>query len=259
MYDLLMVSYNYLTKSELVERLSKAEEDKIKYVNKYLEQEEKWNILRLLFAKISHEFKTPLNSIIGFSDILRKYVATEKEISYLNIISTSSKHLLDLIQDLLDLTKAQYKPLELNYQKFNSREEIISVVNTFPNVKFDCTLINTEICADVKRFRQLIYNLVSNAVKFNSSDKNIQIITYMEDGFNFEITDFGDGIDKSNSKIIFEFFSQVNDDVLKRQMGSGIGLSLCKSIIDAHNGKISVDSELGSGSTFKFRLPTRNA
>src|SRR5574344_630 len=246
------MNYELLSRDELIIYLKKAEEDKIKYVNKYLEQEEKWNVLRLLFAKISHEFKTPLNCIIGFSEILKTHIKSQKEYLYLENISISSKHLLSLIQDLLDLTKSQYKPLELNCEIFNTQKEILSVINTFPDIKIDFNLIDIDINADIKRFRQLIYNLVSNAVKFNSNDKKIKIKTYVDDkNFNFEITDFGDGIDESNKKVIFEFFSQVNNNIEKRQMGSGIGLSLCKSIVEAHNGKISVDSILGKGSTFK--------
>lgn len=252
-----MNNYETLTREELIIQLQKSEEAKIKYVNKYLEQEEKWNVLRLLLAKISHEFKTPLNSIIGFSDLLQNYVSEEKAVEFLDNISVSSKHMLGLIQDLIDITKAQYRPMELNYSLFNSKQVIEEILNSYPNTTFRYTLINFDIEADIKRFRQLIYNLTSNAVKFNKSGSDIQVITYFDNGFNFEITDFGEGIDESNYKVIFEFFEQVNGDILKRQMGSGIGLALCKSIVDAHRGDISVLSEKGKGSTFKFRIPVR--
>lgn len=254
-----MNSYDALSKEELLEKLKLSEQAKIKYVNKYLEQEEKWNILRLLLAKISHEFKTPLNSIIGFSDLLLARLDNEKELEFVNNISISSRHMLDLIQDLLDLTRSQYKPLELNYEFFSAKDVILDIIRSYPNVCFDYTLLDVDIEADIKRFRQLIYNLTSNAVKFNSSNGHIKIITYIEDGFNFEITDSGDGIDESSYGIIFEFFSQTNKDVVKRQMGSGIGLALCKSIVEAHNGSISVESKLGYGSTFKFCLPLKSS
>lgn len=247
--------YIDLSREELIDKLYEAEEAKIKYVNKYLEQEEKWNILRLLLAKISHEFKTPLNSIIGFSDLLKNSIKTEKEIEFLNNISISSRHMLDLIQDLLDLTRSQYKPLELDYKQFNTKNIILEILKSYPCVVFDYTLMNIDIEADLKRFKQLIYNLTSNAVKFNSEGASIRIITYLDNGFNFEITDFGDGIEEENYNIIFEFFAQVNKDIMKRQMGSGIGLSLCKSIVEAHRGDISVISTKGVGTTFKFWLP----
>lgn len=254
-----MNSYDTLSREELLLLLKKSEQDKIKYVNKYLEQEEKWNILRLLLAKISHEFKTPLNSIIGFSDLLKYNLKDEKLLDFTNNISTSSKHMLSLIQDLLDLTRAQYKPMELDYKLFNTKEVILEIINSYPNIEMDYTLVDIDIVADIKRFRQLIYNLTSNAVKFNRPSGKIKIITYLDNGFNFEITDSGDGIDESNCSVIFEFFAQANHDIIKRQMGSGIGLALCKSIVEAHNGKISVDSKLGIGSTFKFYLPLEKA
>ena len=167
--------------------------------------------------------------------------------------------MLELIQDLLDLTRSQYKPLELNYETFNAKDIIIEILNSYPNAEFKYTLLDINIEADLKRFKQLIYNLTSNAVKFNNINRNIKIITYIDNGFNFEITDSGDGIDESNYNVIFEFFAQANQDVVKRQMGSGIGLALCKSIVEAHHGSIGVESKKGIGSTFKFCLPLKKA
>lgn len=250
-----MDSYSALTREELLLKLQKSEETKLKYVNKYLEQEEKWNVLRLLLAKISHEFKTPLNSIIGFSDLLRNYTYDDKALRFIDNISISSRHMYDMIQDLLDITRAQYVPMELNYSGFNSKQLIEEVINSYPNIEFDYTLVNIEIEADIKRFRQLIYNLTSNAVKFNKPEREVRIITYIENGFNFEITDYGDGIEEVNYELIFDFFAQSNQDIFKRQMGSGIGLALCKSIVEAHLGEIKVSSILGEGSTFSFRIP----
>ena len=143
-----MNCYDALSKEELLEKLKLSEKTKIKYVNKYLEQEEKWNILRLLLAKISHEFKTPLNSIIGFSDLLLARLDDEKELEFVNNISISSRHMLDLIQDLLDLTRSQYKPLELNYEFFSAKDVILDIIRSYPNVCFDYTLLDVDIEAD---------------------------------------------------------------------------------------------------------------
>ena len=151
-----MNSYETLSREELLSLLKKSEQDKIKYVNKYLEQEEKWNILRLLLAKISHEFKTPLNSIIGFSDLLKYHLRDSKLLDFTNNISISSKHMLGLIQDLLDLTRAQYKPMELDYKIFSTKDVILEIINSYPNIEMDYTLIDIDIEADIKRFRQLI-------------------------------------------------------------------------------------------------------
>lgn len=250
-----MTDYDSLTREELIERLKKAEDDKLEYANNSVLQDEKWNTLEILLAKLSHEFKTPLNAIIGFTDLLKIYITSDRERGFLENISVSSKSMLDLIQNLFDILNSQYNVMNLEYTKFNTDDIILEVLRKYPNTKFDYTLANIEVEADKKRFRQLIYHLTSNAVKFNRPGGDIRIITYLDDCFNFEITDSGDGIREENSQVIFEFFSQVNEDTFKRQMGSGIGLALCKSILDAHNGEITVVSKEGEGSTFKFRLP----
>ena len=252
------MDYDCLTRDNLILELKKSEQDKIKYVNKYLEQEEKWNVLRLLFAKISHEFKTPLNAIIGFSELLKENLKTEKELGFISNVSNSATHLLDLITDILDLSKAQYDGLELNLTVFNTKSIIINILNTYHNVQFTYNIDDIYIKADIKRFRQLIYNLTSNAAKF-CNNKPIQIKTSNHnDCFIFEITDYGDGIEEIDINIIFDFFSQTTNDTTKRQMGSGIGLALCKSIVDAHQGNIYVNSILGEYTTFTFSLPLLN-
>ncbi|MCM1265441.1 MAG: HAMP domain-containing histidine kinase, partial [Candidatus Gastranaerophilales bacterium] len=171
-------------------------------------------------------------------------------------ISISSKHMLSLIQDILDVTRSQYKPLELSYSFFNTKEAIEEIIKSFNNENLHYTIINYNICADYTRFKQLVYNLISNAIKFNKKNMPINILTYTEaDNFCFEITDNGEGILEENYNKIFDFFSQVSKDSLKRQMGYGIGLSLCKSIAESHNGNINVSSDIGKGSTFIFKLP----
>lgn len=213
-------------------------------------------------AGISHEFRTPLNSIIGFSEILKSKIRDPKEFKYINNILLSSKHLLTLIQDVIDVSKSQYKILELNYSTFSPKDEIEQIILTLEamikekNINLSYTLTHLTISADVKRFRQLIYNLVSNAVKFNKFNGTISIITFIKDeNFFFEVTDTGDGISKKNHEKIFDFFSQVNRSQLKRQLGSGVGLALCKMITDSHGGEISFKSQLKKGSSFWFSLP----
>lgn len=230
------------------------------------EESEKRNKLKIEFlAGISHEFKTPLNSIIGFTEILKLKEKDTQNFKYINNILQSSKHLLTLIKDILDVSKSQYNSLELHYSPFNTKEEIIQIMQTLDqmilekNLKLNYTLCDLTISADKKRFRQLIYNLVSNAIKFNKSNGEINIITYVDkNNFFFEIKDTGDGISKKNHKKIFEFFSQVNRSQLKRQLGSGVGLAICKMIIDAHKGEINFQSKLKQGSNFWFSLPINN-
>ena len=214
-------------------------------------------------ASISHEYKTPLNSIIGFSDILKGRLNDKNDYKYIDNISKSAKFLLSLIQDILDLSRAEIDKLELNKEVFRTKEIIEDISYSFDeivkskNLHFSYTVMDVEIYADLRRFKQLIYNLISNAVKFNKLNGKITIVSYMNDEneFVFEIKDTGDGIRKKDYDTIFSFFSQVNRSVLKRQQGSGIGLALCKKIVEAHGGVIGFKSRLNCGSTFWFTIP----
>ena len=214
-------------------------------------------------ASISHEYKTPLNSIIGFSDMLKSEMEGTKNFKYIDNISKSSRFLLSLIQDILDMARSEYKQLELKYETFRPKDIIKDIIYSFDevikekNIKFSYTLMDVEITADLKRFKQLIFNLISNAVKFNKNGGKIVVVTYVDEHKNyiFEIKDSGDGIRKKDYDKIFNFFSQVNRNKLKRQQGSGVGLALCKVITDAHKGDIGFKSRLNNGSTFWFSLP----
>lgn len=216
-------------------------------------------------ASISHEFKTPLNSIIGFSDILKSKSLENENYKYIDNISKSSRFLLSLIQDTLDLSRAESAPMELRYQKFRPKEVISDIIWSFEetrlekNLEFNYTLSDVEISADLKRFQQLIYNLISNAIKFSHTGGIITIVTYINEHkeFVFEIKDNGDGISKKDSGVIFNFFSQVNRNQLKRQQGSGVGLAICKTIAKAHGGDINFKSRLHHGSTFWFTIPQK--
>ncbi len=214
-------------------------------------------------ASISHEYKTPLNSIIGFSDMLKAELAGSDKFKYIDNISKSSRFLLSLIQDILDMARSEYKPLELKYETFRPKDVIKDIIYSFDeivkekNIKFSYTMMDVEIVADLKRFKQLIFNLISNALKFNKVGGKIIIVTYIDENKNyvFEIKDSGDGIRKKDYDKIFNFFSQVNRNKLKRQQGSGVGLALCKVIANAHHGDIGFKSRLNNGSTFWFSIP----
>lgn len=229
------------------------------------QESEKSNKRKIEFlAGISHEFKTPLNAIIGFADILKTKAKEPDTCKYINNILQGSKHLLSLIEDVLDVSKSQYKTLELNYREFNPKEEIIQIMSTLEEmvkekqIDLSYTLTDIKISADLKRFRQLIFNLVSNAIKFNKQSGKINLFTYVKDGkFFFEIIDTGDGISKKDYEKIFDFFSQVNRSQLKRQLGSGVGLALCKMITQAHKGEIDFKSQIKKGSSFWFSLPIK--
>lgn len=214
-------------------------------------------------ASISHEFKTPLNSIIGFSDIMQARNSDPALAKYIRNISNSSKFLLGLILDVLDLSRSQSRQMELQYENFSPKRVILETLDSLENqlreknIEVRYTLMEMQINADLRRFRQLVLNLISNAVKFNKINGKITIVSYQNEKgeFVFEIKDTGDGISKKDYGKIFKFFSQVNQNQLKRQQGSGVGLFLCKTIVDAHKGKIDFKSRLNYGSTFWFTMP----
>ena len=214
-------------------------------------------------ASISHEYKTPLNSIIGFSDMLKNNLEGTEDYKYIDNISKSSKFLLSLIQDILDMARSEFGNMELNYEVFRPKQIIEDISLCFDeivkskNLHFSYTIMDVEINADLRRFKQLLVNLISNAVKFNKLNGKIMIVAYINEKneFVFEVTDSGDGIRKRDFDKIFNFFSQVNRNFLKRQQGSGVGLALCKKIVEAHGGEIGFKSKLNHGSSFWFTIP----
>lgn len=221
-----------------------------------LENTKIWDNVKILIAKTSHEIKTPLNSIIGFSELFKCRTDDIKMVEYIDNILISSKHLLSLAENLIDITKPKDNPIKLVYSIFNTKNAINEVINSFQKGDIKSTIIDTTICADHTRFKQLIYNLISNALKYNKKGKPAAVITYIEDdSFCFEVTDYGEGIEEDNQDKIFEFFTQVSEDINKRQIGSGIGLAICKIITDAHGGDIFVVSKKDEGSTFGFKIP----
>lgn len=250
-------------KSDFIKLVLECAAQKLEIIALKEENERTFKERMEFLASISHEFKTPLNSIIGFSDIMQARNTNPDLEKYIKNISNSSKFLLGLILDVLDLSRSQSRKMELQYETFSPKRVILEILDSLENqikeknIEVRYTLMELQISADLRRFRQLILNLVSNAVKFNKMNGKITIVSYRNEKgeFVFEIKDTGDGISKKDYAKIFKFFSQVNQDQLKRQQGSGVGLFLCKTIVDAHKGHIDFKSRLNYGSTFWFTLP----
>ncbi len=219
-------------------------------------------------ASLSHEFKTPLNTIIGFSEIL-KYDDTLNKIQinkYMQNILNCSKHMLRLIEDIQDAAIAETGNISIHKEKFNTKyliNETIAQLESLihkKNLSLSIQLVDTIITADIKRFRQIIYNLFSNAVKFSNINGKIKVITYLhDDKFLFEINNTGQLIDPKEKNKMFELFYQGASSKQITQEGAGIGLALCKKIIDLHNGEIDFNSEEGNGTTFWFSLPIKES
>jgi len=220
-------------------------------------------------ANMSHELRTPLNAIIGFSEVLQERMfgeLNEKQAEYTDDILTSGRHLLSLINEILDLSKIEAGRMELEVTTFDLpltienartfvRERAIKHGITV-DVEVDERL--GEFSGDERKIKQVLLNLLSNAVKFTPEGGRIEIKARQRDGaVEISVSDTGIGISKEDQARIFEEFRQVGGDSAKKVEGTGLGLTLAKKFVELHGGKIWVQSEVGKGSTFSFTLPER--
>jgi sensor domain CHASE-containing protein/signal transduction histidine kinase/HAMP domain-containing protein len=218
-------------------------------------------------ANMSHELRTPLNSIIGFSDLLHEKAygeLNEKQLRSVGNISKSGKHLLKLINDILDLSKVEAGKLEIDYKEFelatrlNMIQNLLSPIGDRKNVKIEVDMDSelTSIRADEDWFVQIMFNLVDNAIKF-SYENSLVKIGARKKGDMVEITvkDTGIGIKAEDQNKLFKPFSQVDSFFSKKFQGTGLGLSLVKQIVHLHGGYVWFKSNPGDGSTFAFTIP----
>jgi PAS domain S-box-containing protein len=218
-------------------------------------------------ANMSHELRTPLNSIIGFSDLLHEQVygeLNEKQTKAVGNISRSGKHLLNLINDILDLSKVEAGKLELNYKEFDLSNKLYAIKNLLSpiadrkniEVKISVDKDLTSIQADEARFVQILYNLLDNAIKFSHEDGLVQIEAIKKgDMVEIKVRDNGIGIKTEDQYKLFKPFSQVDSFSSKKFQGTGLGLSLVKQIVNLHGGYVWFSSKVGEGSTFVFTIP----
>ena len=219
-------------------------------------------------ANMSHELRTPLNAIIGFSEVLQERLFGElndKQAEYTDDILTSGRHLLSLINEILDLSKVEAGRMELETATFDLplaidnartfvRERATNHGITL-NVKVDEQL--GDIVGDERKIKQILLNLLSNAVKFTPEGGRITINARPINGaVEISVTDTGIGIAEEDQPKVFEEFRQVGSDNAKKVEGTGLGLTLAKKFVELHGGRIWVESEVGKGSTFVFTLPT---
>ncbi len=210
----------------------------------------------------SHEIKTPLNGIIIYSELLKN---EEKDLNedakkYIKNINTSARHLNYLMTDITESAKTQYTQLKINKEKFFTNTEILNILSVFhsqiieKNLKIETILTDVEMYSDIAKFNQILYNLISNAIKFSPKNGQVTLSCWVENAcFNFEIKDEGSGIDEKERNKIFKFLSQGNSN--NQKDGSGVGLAVTKKIIEIQGGKIGYISETGNGTTFWFKLP----
>jgi len=221
-------------------------------------------------ANMSHELRTPLNAVIGFSEVLAEGMfgeVNEKQAEYLHDILESGRHLLSLINDILDLSKIEAGRMELERTDFD-----------LPSAIDNALLLMRErasrkgiavgravderlgvVDADERKVKQVLLNLLSNAVKFTPEGGRVDVRACVGDGMaEISVTDTGVGIAAGDQEAVFEEFRQVGP-AAKRVEGTGLGLALSRKFVELHGGRIWVTSQVGRGSTFTFTIPIRPA
>jgi PAS domain S-box-containing protein len=218
-------------------------------------------------ANMSHELRTPLNSIIGYSQILsqnRSGNLDEKELRYSSNILNSGKHLLDLINGILDISKVEAGKMNYEPEKINLPDIIDSVIGLVKplamkksiKIRFTQNFDVLELWADKVKVKQILHNLLSNAIKFTPEKGEVSVYSNIVDGtVQISVSDTGIGIPKEKYKDIFDPFKQVKSSLNREYEGTGLGLSLVKKYVEMHDGIIWVESEIGKGSTFTFTIP----
>jgi len=219
-------------------------------------------------ASMSHELRTPLNAIIGFSELLIDEQPSGYDhatrASYLSSIYESGKHLLTLINDILDLSKVEAGRMELRPERFSLAETVQHVLSTVEplaaakHIRFSAdTAYAGDVVADEGKVKQILYNLVSNAIKFTPDDGRIHVsIGQDASGTVVSVEDSGIGIAPEDRERIFLEFQQLDAGPGRQHEGTGLGLALTKRFVELHGGRIWVDGEPGQGSIFRFTLPT---
>jgi signal transduction histidine kinase len=225
-------------------------------------------------ANMSHELRTPLNAVIGFSEVLRdKYFGelNEKQADYVNDILESAKHLLSLINDILDLSKVEAGKMELEPSQVNIKDLLDNSLVMIKekahkhriglDIKIPEEMSDLEIQADERKLKQIIFNLLSNAVKFTPDGGKISMtaqstIINQQSSIQISVADTGIGIAPEDHEKIFDEFYQVKGDMKDKTPGTGLGLPLTKRLVEMHGGRIWVESKgEGKGSTFSFVIP----
>jgi signal transduction histidine kinase len=220
-------------------------------------------------ANMSHELRTPLNAIIGFSEVLSEKMfgeLNEKQADYLKDIHESGKHLLSLINDILDLSKIEAGRMELDLASFHLPTAISNAMTLVREraqrhgikLGLDVDARLGDFNADERKVKQILLNLLSNAVKFTPEGGRVDVSAKMDtDKVAIAVRDTGVGIAPEDQAALFEEFKQVGKDASRKAEGTGLGLALTKRFVELHGGEIRVDSAPGQGSTFTVTLPVR--
>jgi len=255
--------------NERTQALKEANEH-LEHINKELEQakikaESSDKLKSAFLANMSHEIRTPMNAILGFSSLLDKPVPEEQKNTYIQIIQDKGKLLLQLINDIIDLSKIEAKQLQIAKSEFNINKLLNDSYITFANkilnlnkpidLKISFPKDYLILFSDELRIQQIINNLLDNAVK-NTTEGNIEIGYILEKNhIKIQVKDTGSGIPKDKQNTIFNRFEQLNEFGEKLKKGTGLGLAISKNLAELMDGSLTVESEVGVGSTFTLTLP----
>ncbi|MFA6195077.1 MAG: ATP-binding protein [Sulfurimonas sp.] len=245
-----------ITKLELQKSLNELEIQKQK-------AEETTKFKSNFLSNMSHEIRTPMNAIVGMTHLVKETSLDNQQLNYINNIETASKNLLNIINDILDLSKIEAAKLEIEKRDFDMQEVIVNVKNLLKQKahekKLEFTIVykdeNSLFYGDSLRIGQILINLLNNAIKFTDAGEVKLIIKYMpNEVIRFSVQDTGIGISKLQQKNLFQSFHQADISTTRKYGGTGLGLSISKELAELMGGKIWVESEVGVGSEFIFEL-----
>lgn len=231
------------------------------------EEIERANRLKSEFlASMSHELRTPLNAIIGFSDLLAEQVTgplTDKQLRFVGHVQKGARHLLELIDDILDLSRIEAGRLQLRPADFSASDATAEVLATIQPVALAKQIhlqnhfeTDLTVHADRIRFKQILYNLLSNAIKFTPPGGLVRIEASAAGGWlNLAVADTGIGIPREEHESIFDAFRQVGTTTKGVKEGTGLGLAITKKLVEEHGGRIAVESEPNKGTRVSFSVP----
>ncbi len=219
-----------------------------------------------LISTVSHDLKTPLSTIVGYSELLSNSDVNTKQSYFIKNIKNSSEYITQLVKDLLDFSQIEAGKITIEKVPFLLPEIIDEVARSIQTVyklkEIDLIInvdekLNSKIVGDPFRVKQVLSNIIGNAYKFTEQGF-IRISAYVaeeNDSFAITIEDSGIGIEKENQKLVFEEFAQANENIEKKYGGTGLGLAICQKIISILGGKLKLESTFGEGSTFEIKLP----